>query len=808
MTKEKTSNKRNYDVTFFYEKNLRAFLSKFYFSIVESKNNAKEIRDVGLDDFTPKSIGGNLDAQSATEDVFKSLEYARMFLKNEQIFESQIMDPLRIACDLRLQLGEFEGGKRSSDVEGLVFARSRQYEEDDDMDVTLSLICPKLQSVMSIRVPEDSISKNNGWFEFEKVQPIVLVNRLHPTPGTKTVINELEKKKDLFEFSFIFSSIVDLYSFSKSIEMENFSEIYSTQSDKRRHLGCAFVSFGRVSHFDEPDISIESLLNGEEITLTIASRNFKKNSPNPIPEDITGKIVTFLGVMWYKTGAKNDIKMDFPELLDLQLCDDELLASVSEIIGFVRLRRKCSTEILKKDLKIDDERFGNFLSSIKKSPRMKIVEVNGSLEIHYEVEVFSEPVQSAYVKSLEAIRKLREGARTAPVIQVTEETLVDKNKTNTEAMIRQLYFNCKSHEKFGCKIRLRILKEVGSFEEQGENLDSDEHLGMFTDSSHTTETVRKQLWFLKNIVGFVDKKNKKYFLTKGGKEILTRIREKESEKFLSNAGQIVDLLNVPDYIHIPSLLKFLQDPGNQFSPFEKKPIKTKIFWTKTNSENTEIRPGRIESYQKIYREILSLMIKRSYPMNSEKISEELAVKGIKIKRPVLELFLEDITKTYRLKEKEGYYEYVVEARIHDFFEKNADKHFTVPEIISGIQIPRIDIDLGKSNSVIVENILSAFEENGIILKINSKWTSAENFAEKQEKELKSTIRFEAISILKQRKTMERNELEDMINGIARKSFKISGTDLKNKISETLSEMICKNEMYSDGYVIKYSEITR
>jgi hypothetical protein len=820
------SQEKNYNISFFYEKNMRSFLSRFYHSIVQSGENAKEFLDVDLDEFVPKKIAGDSDTKSSMKDVFNKLEYVRIFLKSDQIFETQIMEPIKIASDLRLQYTSFKGGKRSSNVKGLVFARSRQYEKDYGNTATLSLICPDLQSVMSMRVAKDCITENNEWLEFEKVQPIVLVNRLHPTPGSKTKINTLEKKKDLFEFDFIFSSIGDLHEFSRSLEVENFSEISSSQSDKQRHLGYTFVSFGRVTSFDEQDISIESLLNGKEIELSIAHRNFKKNLPDQSLEDIVGKTVAFLGTMWYKTRGKDDIRMEFPELFYLQICNDDFLATVSEVIGYVRTRRKCYTSILKKDLKIDDKKFEAICSHLEKSSSVKFIENETSSELLFETKDVADPISLAYVKSLESIKRLREIARTSDAIQVTQETLVDKNKTNTEGMIRQLYFDCRVHGKIGCKIRLGILKEVGSYAEKySESISIDRLLEMFNDKFHPVEIIRSQIWFLKNIVEFIDKKNKKVFLTNDGRKILAQIREKESERFLNSVGNIVELLKVPEYIHIPTLLKLLENPRNRFSPSKIDKISTKIFWAKTNVEKTIIKSDRIENYKKICREIISLMSKKSHALNSEIISELLTLREFEIKRPILELFLEDIKKTGRIKEEEGFYELLIEARIYEFFERNKDQILTVIEVLENIGIAKIDtnstsVDVRKNR---VQKILEAFVKTGTLVQVNSedvkKWTWGVNLSKEQREfkniriteaeELRYTIRSEAFSMLKQCRAMKLNELEDSIDEIVcGLEFSVSEIERKNKISETLSEMIAHEEMYSDGYTVKYLGTSR
>ena len=808
-----------YDVPFFYEKNLRMFLSRFYHSIVQSGENAREILNVDLDDFFPKNIAGDKDTKNSMEDVFRKLECVRIFFKNDKLFESQIIEPLRIASDLRKQFTDFKGGKRSTNMEGLIFARSIPHGESLTNDVTLSIICPDLQSIMSLRVSNNAISKNNGWFEIEKVQPIVLVNRLHPIPGSKTKINPLKKEKNLFEFNFLFSSVGDLNSFSKSLEMELFSEMSSIQSDKQRHLGYTFVSFGEVTHFDEQDITIKSMLTEDEFELTIASRNFRNNSLNRISEDVVGKTVVFLGIIWYGIRAKDDIKMDCPELLDIQLCDDLSLLVLSEIMGYIRLRRTCSVNDLKKHLCTDHNKFEEIFTHLEKSPLITITRYKDGLNLLYKTKLVADPIKSAYVKSLDEIKRLREIVKTEGKIQVTQEDIVDKNKINSEGMIRQMYYDCKSHEKIRCMVRLNILKSLGDENELKEGIDASNLLEMFIDKNHPLETIRGQLWFLKNIVGLIERKNKNCVLTNSGKKILEKIREKESITFLQTSGNIVELLTVPESVHVPTLLKCLEDPKNQFLPFKKGTIRTKIFWTRINSSPEEIVSERVDGYRKICNEIFSLMLTKRYPINSEKILEELFKRGIRIKIPVLEILLGDIVEgTGRIRKLGGFYEYIFEARITEFLKGNKKQYFTVLEIMENTCIQKLNNNMPEPhNEVTVRNILLALERLEVVVNYYDgveRWTSSENPKVIEMKknplqhlneELKNTIRHQVLSILNQSRSMNRNDLEETIAAIVSDlDFSISENKLTNKISEMISEMIGKEELFSDGYTISLS----
>ena len=70
--------------------------------------------------------------------------------------------------------------------------------------------------------------------------------------------------------------------------------------------------------------------------------------------------------------------------------------------------------------------------------------------------------------------------------------------------------------------------------------------------------------------------------------------------------------------------------------------------------------------------------------------------------------------------------------------------------------------------------------------------------------LKDTIRTHTLSTIKNDGEMKRNDLEDMIDAIlSTLEFKVSETERRAKISETISEMIAKNEIKSDGYNVRH-----
>ena len=76
-------------------------------------------------------------------------------------------------------------------------------------------------------------------------------------------------------------------------------------------------------------------------------------------------------------------------------------------------------------------------------------------------------------------------------------------------------------------------------------------------------------------------------------------------------------------------------------------------------------------------------------------------------------------------------------------------------------------------------------------------------------ELRNTIRHQLFLMLNQSKKMKRNDLEESINVIVSDlEFPVSEIELKNKISEIVSEIISKGEAYSDGYIVSIRKIFR
>ncbi len=74
------------------------------------------------------------------------------------------------------------GGKRTTDLQCLVFAKSLPYDDQyhpGEKQVTVSTICPKLRTTMSVRISESEANKiDYKVYKFPNVQPIPLANRM------------------------------------------------------------------------------------------------------------------------------------------------------------------------------------------------------------------------------------------------------------------------------------------------------------------------------------------------------------------------------------------------------------------------------------------------------------------------------------------------------------------------------------------------------------------------------------------------------------------------------------------------------
>ena len=197
-------------------------------------------------DADPEEYFGGRDPRDGMEKVCQYLESLFYSAKDETIFVNQFLKPVQIMAKFREHLSTRE--KASTDLEGWVFSISKPTKTSSfnkTENVTASIVFPKLRTTMSVSFPKEIIKNtSSSYSEFTKCQPTGLVNRIHPVKGSS--ISNTHKEVLLSQFNFLFTSFNDIQIVGESIEMENFCEVQSQNSEIKQHMGFSFVSFGKV----------------------------------------------------------------------------------------------------------------------------------------------------------------------------------------------------------------------------------------------------------------------------------------------------------------------------------------------------------------------------------------------------------------------------------------------------------------------------------------------------------------------------------------------------------------------------------
>ena len=145
---------------FLMERSIRRALQNLYVAIVGSNDNARVLAETDLDNINVSLAGGNDLVKNCFISSYKWLVIAREFALSEKLFLEQILEPVRNAARFIIDIrGDFSYS--STTLKGIIFAKSDPYysESFGDNRVTLSLIIPDIESVMSIRC--SAVASNN-----------------------------------------------------------------------------------------------------------------------------------------------------------------------------------------------------------------------------------------------------------------------------------------------------------------------------------------------------------------------------------------------------------------------------------------------------------------------------------------------------------------------------------------------------------------------------------------------------------------------------------------------------------------------
>ena len=318
---------------------MRINMIRLYASMTKSTHNTDLISSGRLVGITKEDVGGNSDIKERMMGLSRWLEELQIG-STERDFENAFMNPMRNVARFRDYM--HHRTPASTDIDGYVFAVSDPYDDgivDEDM-CTVSAIVPCLQNAMHIRVKDAGTTL--GWKTFRNVQPMPLVNRLYPT---RLEIIASERRPDMDGMGFLKCPLSKAKYFERSLAMENFCEIGSSQTEKKPRLGAPVIVSGLVTKITPYRITVNGCDSSRSQMIASLSSElgtrFKQNRLG----DLENAWVRMLVVVWYWSKEDSDEDRPFPELYMIEKTAEEH-AVVDDVVGYVRVFGSVRTEDL------------------------------------------------------------------------------------------------------------------------------------------------------------------------------------------------------------------------------------------------------------------------------------------------------------------------------------------------------------------------------------------------------------------------------------------------------------------------------
>ena len=672
---------KNNQLRILNEKELSDVMTGFH-NAVNPIGNCKILQKDSPWDVDPEEYCGSRDARDGMEKVCQYLESLFDCTKNETIFVNQFLKPIQIMAKFREHMSNKE--KASTDLEGWVFSISKPTKTslfNKTENITASIVFPKLQTTMSMSFPKELIKNtSSNYSEFTKCQPIGLVNRIHPVNGSS--ISNTNKEVLLSRFNFLFTSFNDIELIGKSIEMENFCEIQSQNSEIKQHMGFSFVSFGNVIDVRGNQVTIEGMDKSRMISFTINSRHYYQNSNMLSPEKMKGNYVRFFGVTWYNPDDDGKVNLDVSEVFLMQEEMDSARLKIEDEIGRIRIRNHISQTEIKEELweKVESEDC--------------IENKNGSL--HFICRKTGDPICDSFVNSTLQIKSLRHELKTSKPI-VRQEQVLSSMKMGIAGMERNLK---RSSALLDVLTDYQWQKDL--FGQYDKMLTVEKFAQIYSE-----KMINKKIWHLKFLGIFeFDKKLEK--ITANGKASLEKILH---ETLSENLTMMKDIIRLDNGVMPPSiLLKYLRN-SEQFLPLVlNKNCSTETIWVK---KNTKLVHSELQNeYNSNINSILEVMGSVSYSVTPQLISEEILQKeNKKMSVFVIETTLKEReTQTGSVSRDGDSWRYPIFSRLLDLFSMFPDKQFNLFEILNQLNIAKSDRDK-------TIRYLKEFEECNIIAQL-------------------------------------------------------------------------------------------
>ena len=670
---------------FLTEPGVRIFLQSLFVAIVSSGENCRTLLNSN-----PAEIGwgvtrGNKLARNCMIGASRWLEMAEENSASATIFRSQLLEPARAPARFMQTIRQLS--PLTASLRGFAFAKSGEFFDShySSLVTSLSVIVPRLERTLGIRCKPELLGHlRRGPCRLDGVQPVPLINRLHPARLSTTVE---EGEIPLASLDFLKLSMFDLSDLQMSLAFENFSEVQSSEAGLRR-LGVTGILGGTLLFVQSPHLIVQSSVDPAITARVLISIEMADGFGGNIKQmrKLEGKPVRMLCTLWYEPRTSKHPSL---EGFALQPADDASSLISDDALGYVRLRRRVTTEALK-------ARFGILPST---SSRLK--EQNGQFEWiaqpTHEIDVIGE-----FTKCDSMISELRIPRIASP------DDVFGTDKLGLTSVSERI---SRDKELFQCAnavLRIRDVKESlpGTWTELKERI---------MEIEPTLKDPR--LWWLR-LMGLLSKGETGISLTDIGPEAIRRADDKELsnlfERRLFEGQKVFSLIDLEANTRFPPSILL---SGLETLAKEGKLIRTEhdILWATPGTAGSELSEAEILLEQFTTR-VLSTLQSVYHSLGTLRIIEILGEKGEAYSAFTMGRFLAWM-KTQKLvvEPQSGMWLYPWMDRIRNLMRAYSPRYYSVDQVASLCSLP-----LGAREEI--HHILSDLVREGAVEEVlPSRW---------------------------------------------------------------------------------------
>jgi len=778
---------------FMWESRIRWYLQGLYDAVVFSTDNARTLMEKDPHEISPDAGRGPEIAVRGFEGIVSWLRLLKEFTK-PGLFEDQFLYPLRAPASFIVNV---RGGKNyTTCLEGMVFQKSRSfYHELFGAKVCdVSIIVPQLESALCLRCREEE-AKNLGYgfYRLDSVQPLPVVNRIHPIQLRMTPLPSISS---LSTFDFLKVSMIDVGHLQESLVFENMCQVATEQNvssaeggGRNVRIGFPCIFSGYVRSVSGSQLTLGDLCSSSYHTFRVSQQLLRSlNTDLYRIRELKGSLVRCFGVVWNKCGPQH-FTPELPVIISAEKSDDRDCLILDDLTGFIRLRGTVQkTRVIK--------RYGNVDLG-----EMRITERNGILEYDEHAPSSSDSVIRLFHEEMRVIRRLRKNSigqlgETGPLVLISQ--VMDMQKLKKDGLA-DLIRRCKG-------LKRCLLAIIGRRDSVGVP-PSIKELTL----TWGMDAKRKIRWLIDLGLLTEPSKDKPITLTKRAVEtawlvvkhrLLAKLeRMLQASKvillpYLEKGGVPASLLlHALEVLKGKGLVRCLQIDGEE----------CKLVWL-TMQAGDEDRQEAEHSLAAWKDAVLEILGEVHHPLHTMKIAEEMQRRGYPFGYKTMKLLMKGVGRSGEVEkgeEREMWF-YPPKNRIVRLLKSNPHNAFTIEEIASAIAPPSLDAKL-------VTELLMKLEKEGKAERLGeAMWgvplTSPSEERERIERLLIAEAERYALRILKDRAKLHEMQAKLMIyliNLIGRMRPSKKPRIPANRLAEeTLNQMQQKGEISIENGWIK------